>query len=129
MSIMDAAGVTAVGADSWGALIDQAFVAEMFGEYGAELVAEVVASLTEESTDALVRLAEAPDAAAAGRLLHFLRGSALNTGLSVFAARCEELESAARAGTMPDPEASAALAGLFDASCAQLSLFAATLDG
>ncbi|MGV6849103.1 MAG: Hpt domain-containing protein [Marinibacterium sp.] len=73
-------------------MINWSRVNELRSEVGAEDFQDVVHLFLEEVDDALLRLGsnESPDATAAD--LHFLRGSAVSLGFSVFSDLCEKAE-------------------------------------
>ncbi len=79
-------------------MIDWSRVEELRAEIGAEDFDEVVALFFEEADDAAVRLSGADGDLPVEAVLHFLKGSALNLGLSELAALCQAGEKAAAAG-------------------------------
>lgn len=99
-------------------MIDWSRVEELRDEVGAEDFAEIARLFLDEVEEALAALhADAPvQALEAG--FHAIKSSALNLGFSGLAALCQTAESAAAAGTCPDPPLAEAQA-LFAASRAE----------
>lgn len=124
---IDVAALTARGFDADAGLIDLELVGVLLGDFGVDLIGEIAESLVHESEGALTSLAASGDPVEAGSLLHFMRGSALNCGLTAFAAHCERLEAQAKAGTLPSAADVAALAGCFTASRDNLTILVASL--
>lgn len=79
-------------------MIDWARVRELHGEIGAESFAEVLEIFVEEVDEALVRLRDATDMRSRSNEFHFLKGAALNLGLTKMAEICAQGESAAAHG-------------------------------
>jgi histidine phosphotransfer protein HptB len=75
--------------------IDWDRVNDLASEIGSDAVVEVVAMFLEETDVVIARLATAPPTADD---FHFLKGSALNLGLTDFAALCQQGESQAKHG-------------------------------
>lgn len=80
------------------ALIDWARIQDLRLEIGDDDFFEVLAMFLEETDDVVNRLLEHPDLTAVEGLLHFLKGSALNLGLTDFAEICQNGEKAAGSG-------------------------------
>jgi histidine phosphotransfer protein HptB len=79
-------------------MIDWKRVEELRDEIGADGFAEVAAMFLDEAEGAVKALISGlPDSEVEGQL-HFLKGSALNLGLSDLAAICQEGERKAAAG-------------------------------
>lgn len=79
-------------------MIDWGRVEDLRSEIGAADLAEVVALFLEEAEEVITRLRENPAPATIEGDLHFLKGSALNLGLSDLAALCQEGERRAAQG-------------------------------
>jgi histidine phosphotransfer protein HptB len=75
--------------------VDWHRVDDLASEIGSDAVVEVVAMFLEETDAVIARLATAPPTADD---FHFLKGSALNLGLTDFAALCQQGESQAKQG-------------------------------
>ena len=73
--------------------IDWQRVDDLASEIGRDAVIEVVAMFLEETDAVIARLADAPPTTDD---FHFLKGSALNLGLTDFAALCQQGESQAK---------------------------------
>lgn len=87
------------------AMIDWARVAELQDEVGKADFGEVLALFLEEVEEVAQTLrSPAPGDDVAGTL-HFMRGSALNMGLTALARVCGDAEAAVRSGGGPDPGA------------------------
>ena len=88
-------GVTALAE---GKMIEWARLAELRAEIGDEDLADVVAMFLDEADDVVKRIQGGlPDPEMESQL-HFLKGSALNLGLSDLAALCQEGERLAGQG-------------------------------
>lgn len=99
-------------------MIDWDRVSELRDEVGAEDFDEVVEIFLDEADAEVAKLPHLSDAPGIEALLHFLKGSALNLGLSEFADRCSAGERLARdGGTRVDV---AAIVACYDASKAEL---------
>jgi HPt (histidine-containing phosphotransfer) domain-containing protein len=96
-------------------MIDWKRVAELQREIGTDGFAEVAEMFLEEAEATVLTLTSGPAADEVEGQLHFLKGSALNLGLSVLAALCQEGErkAAAGQGAMVD---TVAVAGVYHAS-------------
>ncbi len=79
-------------------MIDWKRVADLRDEIGADGFAEVADMFLEEADQAVRGLAQGLPADAVEGQLHFLKGSALNLGLSDLAAICQDGERRAAAG-------------------------------
>ncbi len=79
-------------------MIDWKRVKELQDEIGPDGFAEVADMFLEEADQAVHALVQGLTAAAVEAQLHFLKGSALNLGLSDLAALCQEGERMAAAG-------------------------------
>jgi HPt (histidine-containing phosphotransfer) domain-containing protein len=79
-------------------MIDWQQIDELRGEIGAEGFAEVVDMFLEEAEGAVAALSRGIPAEEVEGMLHFLKGSALNLGLTDLAAVCQEGERRAAAG-------------------------------
>ncbi|MFP5478637.1 MAG: Hpt domain-containing protein [Alphaproteobacteria bacterium] len=79
-------------------MIDWRRVEELRGEIGADGFAEVADMFLDEAEQAVRALQSGLPADQIGGQLHFLKGSALNLGLSELAAICQEGERKAAAG-------------------------------
>ncbi len=75
--------------------VDWHRVDDLASEIGDDAVVEVVGMFLEETDAVIARLANAPPTADD---FHFLKGSALNLGLTDFAALCQQGESQAKGG-------------------------------
>ena len=80
------------------AMIDWQQIDELRDEIGAEGFAEVVDMFLEEAEGAVAALSRGIPAEEVEGTLHFLKGSALNLGLTDLAAICQEGERRAAAG-------------------------------
>ena len=78
-------------------MIDWTRVAELRSEIGEDDFAEVIVLFLEEADEVIARL-RLGDRSRLAHDLHFLKGSALNLGLSELAAICQEGERKAAAG-------------------------------
>lgn len=83
-------------------MIDWKRVAELREEIGADGFAEVADMFLDEAEGAVQALLSGLPPAEVGAQLHFLKGSALNLGLSDLAAMCQEGERTAAAGLEVD---------------------------
>jgi histidine phosphotransfer protein HptB len=101
----------------WGraAMIDWKRVAELQTEIGTDGFAEVAEMFLEEADETVLTLTSGPAPDEVEGLLHFLKGSALNLGLSDLAALCQEGERKAAAGQGAAVD-TAAVAALYRAS-------------
>jgi histidine phosphotransfer protein HptB len=79
-------------------MIDWARVDDLRSEIGEDDFLEVVAMFLEETDDVVCCLAGPPDLATVESRLHFLKGSALNLGLSDLATLCQNGETSAASG-------------------------------
>lgn len=79
-------------------MIDWKRVEELREEIGEEDFAEVAGMFLEEADQTIGALGHGLAAEAVGDQLHFLKGSALNLGLSDLAAVCQDGERRAAAG-------------------------------
>jgi HPt (histidine-containing phosphotransfer) domain-containing protein len=95
-------------------MIDWERLNELRDEIGAEDLADVVAVFLDE-TDEVMAAIRGLGADQMESRLHFLKGSALNLGLRVFAELCQEGEKRAAAG-VADPVDLDRLVALYDAS-------------
>lgn len=77
-------------------MVDWHRVNDLASEIGSDAVVEVVAMFLEETDAVIARMAVA---APTMDDFHFLKGSALNLGLTEFAALCQQGELQARLGT------------------------------
>lgn len=81
-------------------MIDRSRIAELRDEVGQDDLLEVVALFCEEVEETLLRLSQPPVRVTAHDL-HFLKGSALNIGMTEVSEKCSTFEKALRA----DPDA------------------------
>lgn len=79
-------------------MIDHSRIAELTEEIGAEDLAEVANVFLDESDEVVEKLKSGQTSNIA-EALHFLKGSALNLGLTTLAQLCHEGEQAATKGT------------------------------
>jgi HPt (histidine-containing phosphotransfer) domain-containing protein len=79
-------------------MIDWSRVADLRGELGPDDFDEVVVLFLEEADDMIARLTPDFDRSETERVLHFLKGSALNLGFQDLAALCQDGERAAAQG-------------------------------
>lgn len=79
-------------------MIDHARIRDLKIEIGDDDFLEVVELFLEEADEAISQLSEPIDLSAVEARLHFLKGSALNLGLTVLAALCQIGEKSAAAG-------------------------------
>ena len=100
-------------------MIEWARVEELRSEVGPENFPEVVALFLEETDAAMAALNPDAGPAKVRQALHFLKGSALNLGLSDLAAICQEGERKAAAGQGIAVDA-AQVAAIYRASRARL---------
>ncbi|MBN8629242.1 MAG: Hpt domain-containing protein [Rhodobacterales bacterium] len=100
-------------------MIDWKRVAELREEIGADGFAEVADMFLDEADGAVRMLAAGLPADEVEGQLHFLKGSALNLGLSDLAAICQEGERKAAAG-QGDAVDTAQVAAIYRASRASL---------
>lgn len=75
-------------------MIDRARLNELRNEIGAEDLSEVAAIFLDETDEAMALLLQLPPDALSAQL-HFLKGSALNMGLRLFAELCHQAEAQA----------------------------------
>ena len=101
------------------AMIDWKRVAELKEEIGADGFVEVADMFLDEAEGAVQALVAGLPAEEVEGQLHFLKGSALNLGLSDLAAICQEGERKAAAGQGAAVDA-AQVAAIYRASCASL---------
>lgn len=94
-------------------MIDWKRVEELREEIGTDGFVEVADMFLEEAEQAVRKLVAGLPMGAVGDQLHFLKGSALNLGLSELAAVCHEGERKAAAGERVD---TARVAAVYDAS-------------
>ena len=100
-------------------MIDWKRVRELQAEIGPDGFAEVADMFLEEADQAVQTLRQGLAADAVEAQLHFLKGSALNLGLSDLAALCQEGERMAAAGQGADVDL-ARVAEVYQRSRAQL---------
>lgn len=105
-------------------MIDWGRVAELKDEVGAENFSEVVALFLEEADEATQRPIAPDDARSLESLLHFLKGSALNLGLTDLAILCQTGERLAAQG-----DTSIDLSQIRAVYSASKAAFSAGLDG
>jgi histidine phosphotransfer protein HptB len=98
------------------ALTDWQRIEDLATEIGTEAVVEVVAMFLEETDEVMSRLSSA---APTTEDYHFLKGSALNLGLTDFAALCEQGEQETRTGTS-NPQTHAAITAHYPVAKAAL---------
>lgn len=79
-------------------MIDWTRVKDLRDEIGADDFGEVVAMFLEEADEVIARITPKLAAKALASDLHFLKGAALNLGLSDFAALCQDGERRAASG-------------------------------
>lgn len=84
-------------------MINRARIEELRDEVGAEDLAEVVAMFCEEVEETLDRIAAHPYPAFADNL-HFLKGSALNIGMSEVGELCQAFEKSLRTDPSDIPD-------------------------
>lgn len=92
-------------------MIDRARVDELRTEVGPEDLAEVVLLFCEEVEETLDRITAHPSPSLAEDL-HFLKGSALNIGMTELGALCQTAEKSLRADPQAQPDL-AAIAAAF----------------
>ncbi|MBL9048648.1 MAG: Hpt domain-containing protein [Tabrizicola sp.] len=100
-------------------MIDWKRVEELREEIGADGFAEVADMFLDEAEGAVCALVAGLPATEVEGQLHFLKGSALNLGLSDLAAICQEGERKAAAGRADEVDA-AQVAAVYHASRANL---------
>ena len=83
-------------------MLDRSRLAELRHEVGEDDLAEVVALFCEEVHETLERLLASPKLLTSDDL-HFLKGSALNIGLSDFGSLCQSAERTLRERPGADP--------------------------
>jgi histidine phosphotransfer protein HptB len=98
------------------ALTDWQRVDDLASEIGADAVVEVVTMFLEETDEVMARLA---GGAPTTEDYHFLKGSALNLGLTDLATLCQLGEQEAKSG-LANPATQAAVLALYPASKADL---------
>ncbi len=96
-------------------MIDWMRVTELRDEIGADDFGEVVELFLEEVEGEIAILRDGFDPAELESRLHFLKGSALNLGFTVFSDLCQRGETAAARGRHDQIDITATLAA-FDAS-------------
>lgn len=107
------------------ALTDWQRVDDLAREIGADAVVEVVTMFLEETDEVMARLAGSGSGAESGAAApttddyHFLKGSALNLGLTELASLCELGEQETKAGVLNGTTRAAVMA-LYPASRADL---------
>ena len=79
-------------------MIDWTRIKDLRSEIGEDDFLEVVAMFLEETDEVVGQLDGAPDLPAVESRLHFLKGSALNLGLTDLAALCQTGERSAACG-------------------------------
>ena len=79
-------------------MINWARIKDLRLEIGDDDFFEVLAMFLEETDDVIARLLDHPDLTDVEGLLHFLKGSALNLGLTDFAEICQNGEKSTAAG-------------------------------
>jgi HPt (histidine-containing phosphotransfer) domain-containing protein len=79
-------------------MIDWARLNELRSEIGEDDLTEVVSMFLEEADEVVARIATLTTDAELESQLHFLKGSALNLGLSDLASLCQDGERAAAQG-------------------------------
>jgi len=112
-------------------LVDEAFLSDAVGDFGPELLAELIDTLAEECAEALVVLDAAVarrDVAGCVAQAHFLKGAALGLGLSALGERASAMEHAARHGVVPAPAAGEELRVILACSLEELRSFTADLE-
>lgn len=107
-------------------MIDWQRIDDLACEIGPDAVAEVVALFLEETDAVIARLATAAPTCAD---YHFLKGAALNLGLTQLAALCHEGEQDAKAGTSASHALAAMLAEYFRSRAALLAGLAGRFFG
>jgi histidine phosphotransfer protein HptB len=85
-------------------MIDWTRVDDLKSEIGDDDFLEVVEMFLEETDQVAAHLDGPPDFGGVESLLHFLKGSALNLGLSDLAALCQAGEKRAASGTASEVE-------------------------
>lgn len=100
-------------------MIDWARVKDLREEIGDDDFLEVVALFLEETDEVAAQLEGPPDLETVESRLHFLKGSALNLGLSGLASLCQTGEKSAAMGNAAKVDLSAVTAS-YKASKAQL---------
>jgi HPt (histidine-containing phosphotransfer) domain-containing protein len=96
-------------------MIDWAQVNTLRDDVGKDDFAEIVEIFIEEVEEVINRLRNAPSLETLGDDLHFLKGSALNLGFSVFSEKCRQGETEATAGNAAQVDVPAILSS-YDAS-------------
>lgn len=84
-------------------MVDWKQVNDLRAEIGEEDFGEILAAFLEETDAMIAALGRAESAAEMASILHFLKGSALNIGLSSFAEACRQAEADLASGK-PAPE-------------------------
>ena len=79
-------------------MIDWVRIDDLRSEIGKDEFLEVVDMFLEEADEVVARLTGLPDMAEVESQLHFLKGAALNLGLTDLAALCQSGERTAAAG-------------------------------
>ena len=79
-------------------MIDWSRITDLNSEIGEDDFLEVVEMFLEEADEVAAQLLGPPDLDAVESRLHFLKGSALNLGLTDLAALCQNGEKAAASG-------------------------------
>ncbi|MGC8201235.1 Hpt domain-containing protein [Aliiroseovarius sp. PTFE2010] len=87
-------------------MIDWQRVEELRNEVGSEAFNEVVELFLEEVDETIARLRSDPDLSTLEEDLHFLKGSALNLGLTVFSLLCQKGEQMSASGHPEDVDVS-----------------------
>ncbi|MBF9059492.1 histidine kinase [Rhodobacterales bacterium HKCCSP123] len=103
-------------------MIDRDRLNALRDDIGEEDFADVACLLVSEIGEKLASLQRAPATATADDF-HFLRGGALNLGLTAFSEACTLAEGACRAGHPPD------IAGVADAFAAAMTALSTDLPG
>ena len=101
-------------------MIDWGRVEELRAEIGDDDFHEVVAMFLEEADEVIVQISGPPDPSQLESRLHFLKGSALNLGLTELAGLCQDGERHAATGTATSVDLAAVVA-IYRASRLQIT--------
>lgn len=91
-------------------MIDWNRVRDLHDEIGADAFEEVLSLFCEEVQDGLEKLQSAEDPTAQAAAFHFLKGAALNLGITDMARHCAEGEARNAGGIMDDAALTSVLA-------------------
>lgn len=94
-------------------MIDWARIEDLRSEIGADDFLEVVEMFLDEADEVVGRLSGPPMPDQVESQLHFLKGAALNLGLTDLAARCQEGERRAASGDAATVDLAALISGYY----------------